>query len=254
VALVEEKSARPAAFGELLRRWRESAGLSQRDLAQRARLSTKAVGALERGERRRPHPHTVRALAEALGLSPEDRAALHRSVPSQRREVVVELLPGPAPAATTAEQAAAWGLYVELMTRTATAALAEDEGVLREALDSLHSLFGTVRTILREHGPGLGRLDHGAYPVASLAMGILSEVLRPVLSAWHPRLLDHENRRPAGVSPIEHERAWDRNAELRHALAETQAGLEEYAKLLAAAAGVPHTLGADGWRRVVLRT
>jgi hypothetical protein len=143
---------------------------------------------------------------------------------------------------------------VELVTRTATAALAQDEGVLREALDSLYSLFGTIRSILREQGPALGRTDDGAYPVAVLAMGILTEVLRPVLSVWHPRLLDHESRRSAGLSSIEHERAWDRNAELRQALADVQARLEEYATLLAAAAGVPHPLSIDAWRLEIRRT
>jgi predicted ATPase len=38
------------------------------------------VSALERGERKRPYPHTVRSLAEALGLSEEQRSALAESV------------------------------------------------------------------------------------------------------------------------------------------------------------------------------
>ncbi|MFN8517455.1 MAG: helix-turn-helix transcriptional regulator, partial [Chloroflexia bacterium] len=57
-------------FGELLRRYRTAAGLSQDDLAERAALSTKAIGALEQGHRRYPYPHTVRALADALKLTP----------------------------------------------------------------------------------------------------------------------------------------------------------------------------------------
>ena len=68
-------------FAARLRGYREAAGLSQEELALRAGLSPSAVGVLERGARRRPYPHTVRALAEALGLEEEARAALLASVP-----------------------------------------------------------------------------------------------------------------------------------------------------------------------------
>ena len=57
---------REASFGEKLRRLRGAAGLTQEELADRAGLSPVAVGKLERGQRRRPYPHTVRALAAAL--------------------------------------------------------------------------------------------------------------------------------------------------------------------------------------------
>src|SRR5690606_25020884 len=39
-------------------------------------LSAKAISAIERGERRRPYPDTVRRLATALELSDDDRAGL----------------------------------------------------------------------------------------------------------------------------------------------------------------------------------
>src|SRR6187402_2579875 len=63
-------------FKQQLRRFRERAGMSQEGLAGLAGLSVNAVGALERGERRRPYPHTVRALADALGLDDAERDAL----------------------------------------------------------------------------------------------------------------------------------------------------------------------------------
>ncbi|MGY1731105.1 ATP-binding protein [Geodermatophilus sp. SYSU D01045] len=66
----------PGPVAALLRRWRTAAALTQEELAARSGLTAKAVSALERGERRRPHPHTVRALADALGLDVADRAAL----------------------------------------------------------------------------------------------------------------------------------------------------------------------------------
>jgi transcriptional regulator with XRE-family HTH domain len=80
----EELGNRPggadASFGERLRWLREGAGLTQEELASRAGLTAKAVSALERGERKRPYPHTVRSLADALKLSEEERAALAEAV------------------------------------------------------------------------------------------------------------------------------------------------------------------------------
>jgi predicted ATPase/DNA-binding XRE family transcriptional regulator len=63
-----------ASFAELLRRHRVSSGISQESLAERARVSAAAIGALERGERRAPYRETVAMLADALGLSTPDRA------------------------------------------------------------------------------------------------------------------------------------------------------------------------------------
>jgi predicted ATPase/transcriptional regulator with XRE-family HTH domain len=65
-----------APFGDRLRRLRERAGLTQEGLAERSGLTPKAISALERGERRRPYPQTVRALADALELTGEERADL----------------------------------------------------------------------------------------------------------------------------------------------------------------------------------
>jgi predicted ATPase len=50
--------------------------MSQAELAERAGLSVHAIGAIERGVRRRPHPHTLRALVAALDLPTADKAAL----------------------------------------------------------------------------------------------------------------------------------------------------------------------------------
>jgi predicted ATPase/DNA-binding XRE family transcriptional regulator len=71
------------SFGARLRSLRQAAGLTQEELASQASLSPNAVSALERGARRRPHPHTVRSLADALGLPEEERAALVTSVPKR---------------------------------------------------------------------------------------------------------------------------------------------------------------------------
>lgn len=60
-------------FGILLRRYRRAAGLTQEDLAERTTLSVRAISDLERGVNRTARSHTVRALAEALGLSGPER-------------------------------------------------------------------------------------------------------------------------------------------------------------------------------------
>jgi predicted ATPase/DNA-binding CsgD family transcriptional regulator/DNA-binding XRE family transcriptional regulator len=64
------------SFGALLRRHREGAGLTQEELAEQAGVSVRAVSDLERGLRQAPRPSTVRLLAHALGLSPEDTMRL----------------------------------------------------------------------------------------------------------------------------------------------------------------------------------
>ena len=70
-------------FASELRRLRADRALTQEELAERAGITVKAVGALERGERSRPYPHTVRALVEALGLDDDERAALVATVPAR---------------------------------------------------------------------------------------------------------------------------------------------------------------------------
>ena len=87
-AVIEEQIE---SFGGRLRRLREAAGLTQEQLAERAGLTPNAISALERGERRRPYPHTVRALSEALALSDDEAAAMSAAVP--RRDGTATALP-----------------------------------------------------------------------------------------------------------------------------------------------------------------
>jgi predicted ATPase/DNA-binding XRE family transcriptional regulator len=85
------------AFGELLRRFRARAGLSQDALAERSGLSRRAIADLERGARRFPYSDTAARLAGALGLEPTERAMLlasglrpDHSISARRRALPVE--------------------------------------------------------------------------------------------------------------------------------------------------------------------
>jgi predicted ATPase/DNA-binding XRE family transcriptional regulator len=69
----------PGSFGAQLKALRLAAGFTQEELATIAGLSTHAVSALERGERRRPHFDTVRALSAALDLTGPTRDAFAAS-------------------------------------------------------------------------------------------------------------------------------------------------------------------------------
>jgi predicted ATPase/transcriptional regulator with XRE-family HTH domain len=71
------------SFGDLVRRYRLDADLSQEALAERAGLSAHGISALERGVNRTAQRETVLRLADALGLSGHDRTAFLSS--AQRR-------------------------------------------------------------------------------------------------------------------------------------------------------------------------
>src|SRR5689334_6624272 len=84
------KSGAPGTFGAQLKALREAAGFTQEELATIAGLSVNAISALERGERRRPHVDTVRALCAALDLTGASRDALVRSARASDRDAGIE--------------------------------------------------------------------------------------------------------------------------------------------------------------------
>lgn len=138
------------------------------------------------------------------------------------------------------EQRAAWELYVELVTRISVAELQPGESLLREALSSLYTLFETTRQILRKYGPSIAvPKKKGDLSFGYLAVLMLNTVLRPVLAKWHPILLDYEGHKDPYVTPLEHERQWDKNDELRQALNDVRSSLKDYANLLGDVAKVP---------------
>jgi transcriptional regulator with XRE-family HTH domain len=97
------KAGCPGSFGAQLKGLREAAGYTQEELAAIAGLSVHGVSALERGERRRPHVETVRALSAALDLTGTARDALLRSARGPAYHAAVdELISVPLPLPLTA--------------------------------------------------------------------------------------------------------------------------------------------------------
>jgi predicted ATPase/DNA-binding XRE family transcriptional regulator len=86
------KVGAPESFSARLKALREAAGFTQEELATIAGLSVHAVSALERGERRRPHVETIRALSSALDLSGPTRDALLASARASAPAAAVDEL------------------------------------------------------------------------------------------------------------------------------------------------------------------
>ncbi|HET9896598.1 MAG TPA: tetratricopeptide repeat protein [Streptosporangiaceae bacterium] len=63
-------------FGELLRRFRRAAGLTQEELAALTGLSVRTISGMEAGRTARPYRRSVRLLTEALGLAEHDSELL----------------------------------------------------------------------------------------------------------------------------------------------------------------------------------
>jgi hypothetical protein len=113
-------------------------------------------------------------------------------------------------------------------------------GIVREALMSLHSLFAATREILRRYGPDVAEPKrNGEYNFGYLAVAMLNFVLRPLLSTWHPALQSWEAQRASEVSLGEHETAWEQISKLREEIERTRQDLLKYATVLATACGVP---------------
>jgi predicted ATPase/DNA-binding XRE family transcriptional regulator len=89
------------SFGAHLKSLRQAAGFTQEELATIAGLSVHAISALERGERRRPHVDTVRALSAALDLAGATRDAFLASARDTAQTAAEELADVPLPVPLT---------------------------------------------------------------------------------------------------------------------------------------------------------
>jgi predicted ATPase/DNA-binding XRE family transcriptional regulator len=194
---------RTPAFGELLRRHRIAAGLTQEELAERARISVRAISDLERGVRRAPHKDTLRLLADALNLGEDDRALLLETVRETRR------------AEATPSSTAPTGVF----SRDFPVALTPLIGREREEAAIAHLLLRDTVRLLTLTGPaGIGKtrlatqtaVDHGAcfanvvfvslaaisehslvLPAIAQALGLHDQADRPA----HDQIYDYLARR-----------------------------------------------------------
>ena len=117
------------------------------------------------------------------------------------------------------DRAAAWELYVELLTRITTQHLPPEDGDEKTALDSVYAIFPLTREILRKHGSGCGEF-------AKLAIPVLNQIIRPFTAKWHRLSLTGAFKEPT------------RCREFRAELAALQARLRDYTRALAAMAQV----------------
>lgn len=117
------------------------------------------------------------------------------------------------------DKAAAWALYIELLTRITTQPLPEEHGDEKTALASVYALFGLTREIIKSNG-------RHCIEFTKIAVVVLNQVIRPFTAKWHKRSL-------AG--------AFDHPAEclaFREELAALQLKLRNFTKMLADMAGV----------------
>lgn len=119
----------------------------------------------------------------------------------------------------TADQDAAWELYVEMLTRIVTQPLPDEDGDEQTALNSVHSLFAVTREILRRHG-------RKSLQFSKVAIVVLNQIVRPFTAKWHKLALEEAFKNPA------------RCQEFRQDLKELQLDLLIYAKALATIADV----------------
>jgi predicted ATPase/transcriptional regulator with XRE-family HTH domain len=160
------------SFGATLRELRDAAGLTQEELASRAGLTAKAVSALERGERKRPYPHTVRSLAEALGLSDDERASLLASVPSRTTGSSAEdSMETPAEASTAPASSSAVNEHQPTMMPAPHTSLVGREKELSEIEDFLRR-GARLLTLTGTGGVGKTRL---ALQAATLAQSLFDD-------------------------------------------------------------------------------
>jgi hypothetical protein len=117
------------------------------------------------------------------------------------------------------DKKAAWELYIELLTRVATQHLAPNHGDEKTALDSIYSLFGLTRTIIKKYGAE-------AFEFSKIAIVVLNQVIRPFTAKWHKLSLAGAFQDP------------EQSAVFREELNELQQNLRAYTRLLSDMAGV----------------
>ena len=127
--------------------------------------------------------------------------------------------PHPTDNKTDNNRKAAWDLYVEMETQITTQPLDPEHGDEKTALDSVYSLFQTIREILLKQGPD-------CVVFAKIALVILNEKVRPFTAKWHRKSLAGAFDDPTACT------------EFRDELESLQVVLRAYTQTLAVLAGI----------------
>ena len=117
------------------------------------------------------------------------------------------------------DKAAAWALYIELLTRITTQPLLEKDGDEKTALTSVYSLFGLTRDIIKANG-------RHCIEFTKIAIIVLNQIIRPFTAKWHKKSMEGAFTNP------------DDCRLFRSELAALQARLRIYTKMLAEMADV----------------
>ncbi|ADL52018.1 hypothetical protein [Clostridium cellulovorans] len=78
----------------------------------------------------------------------------------------------------TADQDAAWELYIELLTRITTQELINDDGDEQTALESIYEIFELTREIIKKY-------KRDCIEFTKIAIVILNQIIRPFTAKWH---------------------------------------------------------------------
>lgn len=117
------------------------------------------------------------------------------------------------------DKAAAWELYIELLTRVTTQGLHIDHGDEKTALASIYSIFGITRDVMKNNG-------RHCIEFTKIAVVVLNQVVRPFTAKWH------------GLSVKGSFDVPEQCAEFRTELEQLQSVLRIYTQMLAEMAGV----------------
>ena len=79
---------------------------------------------------------------------------------------------------SNSDRDAAWELYIELLTRITTQPLPSNHGDENRALDSIYSIFGLTRAIIKAH-------KKECIEFTKIAIIVLNQIIRPFTAKWH---------------------------------------------------------------------
>jgi transcriptional regulator with XRE-family HTH domain/tetratricopeptide (TPR) repeat protein len=160
---VSDVTERSGRLGEQLRRNRIAVGLTQEELALRSGLSVRAISNLERSRTRRPHPRTLRQLADALRLP----AAELTAAPPQLQ----------APAQLPADLADFTGRRDQLRQLTAVLGRAGDEAPGAVLITVVAGAGGIGKTAFAVH---LAHQAADCFPDGQLYLNLQGSATQPV--------------------------------------------------------------------------